>query len=393
MVRNTPVFMTSPGYFFWALLSVVNNSLVLFLMSDVLDYIVSTAWAFYTVLAILCILPSVFIIKRPFKNLVLGRITQFLTVLLAFSAIMYLTLGPNSYAVEFIGGLSNGQELCLIEKHISSDGDGMTYDEYRLYVINLENGEKLSRMNIDSPELLCVKENSVIFFERISAVEYDLKSGEKIYEWSNEKGFEKFPELSSGIYDLNRQSSLASNYINKGFLNITAKNGRKYYFDLLHDSLYEGNYYNNIITDGYSFSEYGVQYKMNSYTVSNYYFVSEVDEIKKLKYEGNYDKDVRFYEGTFLSPSVIALNEKESFFVVKHFETLDKKTAIYTAVNFDFTTRWNINQKDLAIKDKYPETPLPGISFAVEDKLILTFGGAVLCLNSLTGDIRWQNAY
>ena len=143
-------------------------------MSGLLDYIVSEEWAFYIAFLFFASLPSVVLIRPPFKDkLIPKRTVQIGVSVLAFSTLMYILLSHHGYAVQFIQGMSNDEVICLTEEHYEGDGDGGSYETYMLYTIEMKTGECLLRMNIESHEMLFVKENSVVFFLCSSAVVYD----------------------------------------------------------------------------------------------------------------------------------------------------------------------------------------------------------------------------
>lgn len=356
-------------------------------MENILDYISSNIYlgiTFY--IGSLMVAIGIWYFK-PFKSAIKNKIMHITVSVLAFAFVMYLQLGSSGYAVDFIYGLSNDNKLCLIEEHMDSDGE-ISYEAHRLYVIDLKTGKREYRMNIDSPEILCVKENSVVLFERSCAVEYDLNEGKKLREWTKEKGFEKFPELASGIQDLNRQS-LASTHINSAYLTLTAMNGYKYCYDLMTEELTQIDYLPRHDETGWMFSEYGVYLKEKYNTKLSYNFVAKTGEIDQLKFDNGKDSTA-IYDGTFLDPGVVALFENEEFFVVRHYETLANKTAIFTAINFDLSKKWEINQNQLELNKDYGNEAILGVCFANQQQFIATFGGNVVCFNSNDGSILWN---
>ena len=143
-----------------------------------LDYIVSNTWAFMLVFMAVATVPTLVIIKRPFKkNLILGRASQITISALAFGALLYLVMGPSGYVGNFIGAVSNGEKICLIEEHYQGDGDGGSWEAYRLYVLDARDGHRILRMNVETSSILCVTENSVIVpGTGGSALEYNLET-------------------------------------------------------------------------------------------------------------------------------------------------------------------------------------------------------------------------
>ena len=356
-------------------------------MHQILDYIVSNIYLSVTLfIGVLMFIIGIWYYK-PFKSAIANKTMHITVSAAAFAFVLYLNLGPSGYAVDFIYGLSNGNQLCLIEEHMDSDGD-TSFESYRLYVLDLKTGERMYRMSIYSPEILCVKENTVVLFERGAAVEYDLEEGNEIHVWSVEKGFEKFPELVSGINDLNRQS-LASTHINSAYLTLTAMNGYKYCLDLMTEELTQVDYLPRHDESGWMFSDYGIYLKEKYNTKLSFTFQSLSGEIEQLKFDNGKDSTA-IYDDTFLNPSVVALFDTDEFFIIKHYETLANKTAIFTAINFDLSKKWEINQNQLELNKDFGNEALLGVCFASNEQFIATFGGNVVCFNANDGSILWN---
>lgn len=299
-------------------------------------------------------------------------------------------MGPDGYAVQYIGGLTNGKEICLIEMHYQGDGDAGEYEVYRLYVLDLKTGERNSRTSVESQELLCVTQNTAIFFERTSAVAYDLNSGDNVREWSKEKGFENFPELQSGISDLNRHTA-SYQFKNEAWLTITAKNGHQYCYNLLTDELLEIQYPPNKSEGPIVFDENEVSRRSTHQSKEWYFnFEDKTGEIKQLVYHST-DNSRKILEGEYLNPKMIAVYPDQKLFIIQHFTTVENTSAIFTAVTFEQQIKWRITQSDLQTSDKFSDQPLPGISFPINDQLVTTFGGLVILLNAADGSVVWKS--
>ena len=359
-------------------------------MSDFLDYLISTRWLAMSVLLFLLFAIVGIWFYRPFQNMIFNRVIHVVFSVAGFSFLMYMMMGPSGYAVNFVRGLSNGKQICLVEEHYQSDGDAGGSDVWRLYVLDLETGKRIYRMMVDSPEIMYVSEKGVVFFLWNYAVEYNLTDGSMTREWSKEKGFEKFPELRSGIQDLNRHSAWNTNS-NSGYLSITAKDGHKYCFDFATEELIETEYLNEPEKVHYRYDEYGVYYKEpGGYgDLFSYRFKDKTGEIDELVYEKYPNEDLVF-DGEFLYPSVVGLNAESGYFLVKHFTTLEKINAVLTAVNFDLSVKWSVEQFELGVIDEYLENPEIGQCISVNNNYVVTYGGFIVYLNGETGEVIWK---
>jgi hypothetical protein len=358
-------------------------------MSAFLDYLVSTSWLAITVYIFLLFAITGIWFLRPFRSMILNRILHAGFSLGAFAFLMYMHLGPSGYAVQFTYGLSNGEQLCLVEKHWQSDGDAGSSEVWRLYVLDLETGKRIYRMSLESPEILYVSDSGVVFFLWNYAVEYNLLDGTQTREWSKEKGFEKFPQLKSGIQDLNRQSEYYRN-VNSGYLTLTAMDGHYYCYDFATDQLIPTQYIQQADTTLWHYDEYGIyRYDFNRNEERSYRFETKTGEIEQLTYNQRGGIPVTF-NGEFLDPSIVAMNVEKKYFIVKHFTTLDHTNAILSAIHFDLSPKWSVEQASLGVADQYDEKPEIGQCIYVNDNLVVTYGGFVVYLNGDTGEVIWK---
>ncbi|HEY3406176.1 MAG TPA: hypothetical protein VGK59_22470 [Ohtaekwangia sp.] len=339
-------------------------------MENLIDHVVSETWLFMTVVIGALLLAGFFFMYKPFRNNLIDRAIGTVFVLISIYVMIYLTRSEYGYAAEFIEMRSNGNEVCLMERHETGDGDGGTYTMYRIYVLDLKTGKRLLRMTCDYSEILTMTDNGVFIFEPDRVVRYDLFTGKETGEWSAENGFKKFPELKSGINSLGRNSRIIQGR-KKGYLSITAMDGHQFYFDPEDEKLYPGTLPN----EPYDPRTYMFNFSVNT------------GEIKTLMLS-NTD---RAYDGEFLSPEIMLRDDSAEFIIVEHYAALDKRDAILTAISFDLKKIWEVKQSSLGITDKYNENPELGSWLYEGNNLLLSFGGAVLCLDAKTGKEIWRN--
>lgn len=340
-------------------------------MENLIDQVVSEIWLFMTVVIGALLLSGFFFAVKPFKNNLIDRGIGSLMAVFAVFVMIYLTRSEYGYAVEFIEMRTNGKEVCLMERHETGDGDGGTHTMYRIYVLDIKTGERLVREVSNYSEILTMTQDGVFIFEPDRAVKYDLHNGDEIREWTSTKGFEKFPELKSGINNFGRNSRIVDRK-KKGYLDLTAMDGHRFYFDFEDEKLYPGTLPNE-------------PYDQRAYMFT---FSVNTGEIETLLLS-NTD---RAYEGEFLSPEILVRDDSAKFIIVKHFAALDKRDAIITAISFDLKKVWEVRQSTLSIRDKYDEGSLIGVHLYTDSKLLISFGGAILCLDALTGKELWRTA-
>jgi hypothetical protein len=122
----------------------------------------------------------------------------------------------------------------------------------------------------------------------------------------------------------------------------------------------------------------------------SYSFVRENGEIEKLIFSSD-EQEQKEYGGDFLDPELVGCNFDKRILIVKHFQTLKKDETIVTAISFDLKKLWEVRQSELDVVDSFDENPTVGATLSVDDKLILTFGGFVVCLKEDDGSVVWKS--
>ena len=358
-------------------------------MERILDYIVSESWTFYTMFIVLTFVPAILFIHTPVKNLVYRRIIQIGGAIFCFCTLMYLLLSHHGYAVQFVSAVTNGQKIALIELHYEGDGDGGSYETYRLYVVDAKTGERGMRTTVSSSTMLCMSEQGVIFFEWGKAVEYDLNSGKVLREWSQEKGFEKFPELKDGIANLSYQTTNNMSN-NKAWLTIQAKNGHEYCYYLLEDILVEERFPNVQNESEIDFNDYEIHLGNDYYNRTwTFDFRNKTGDIETL-YRTDKSGSVE-YPDEYLYPEIIGAYDDGNLFIIRTYTTVEKKSACYIAISFSGEKLWKLNQEEIISEDNWGTQPSPGIAFTHGQFLYITVGGGIACVDMNTGQLVWKS--
>jgi hypothetical protein len=339
-------------------------------MEDLIDTVVSSTWLFIVLVFAAMMLSGYFFFLQPLSkrwlNITLGIIFAGVFIYI----MIFATRGAYGHAVEFTDIQSNGQQLCLEERHEVGDGDGGTSTVYRIYIIDLKTGKRLLREVLPYANILGLTADSYITYENDEVVKYGLFDGKQIKSWTKETGFEKYDELAPGINAFGRYQQHVNGQT-KAYVKITTLNGREYFFDPSNETLYAERPPDQMI-DQYTFS-----------------FATVTGHIMHLV---RYRPSEKLYDKTLLEPELIFFDEKKNLVVIKHYTTLEKSNAVLTGLTYDLEARWQVEQTNLHLGDKYTENPLYGTSTIIDDNLIVTFGGTVLCLDPTTGTERWRNS-
>jgi hypothetical protein len=338
-------------------------------MEQLIDNVVSSSWLFIVVVFAAMMASGYFFFLQPLRrqwlNMTLGTILACIFIY----TMIFATRGHFGYAVEFIGIYSNGMQICLEEEHEVGDGDGGSSTVHRIYVLEQQTGKRILRKIISNPNILNVTSGAYVVYEYDAVVKYDLFDGQEMKRWSKEEGFEKFPELTSGISALTVYHQEVNGQ-KKGFIAITAMNGHDYYFDTVTETLQ---------------AERPVDEIKDQYAFSISHLTGQIKQLVRNR------PTERIYNKQLLEPEVLFYDETQNMVVLKHYSTLDKSNAVLTGLTYDLHERWNVEQASLGLKDDYEELPLFGSSLISKNDLIVTFGGTVVCFNLITGKERWRN--
>jgi hypothetical protein len=347
-----------------------------------IDKLVSSTWMFLTFLTGLLMLGVFFSAYKPFRvkwhNYILPG---FFFVAFIFSMI-FLTRGPFGNAVEFIQAKSNGKQLALIETHEVGDGDGGTSTVYRLYTFDLRTGKRILRQLQSYSGVIAMTEKMIVFSEADQIAGYDIFTGEEVKVWSKEQGFESYPQLRQGISTLSQTSEQLGDST-FAYLIITAMDGNRYYLDVNTERLIQEDpphHSSPLHTSSLTINE-------NEDERSYYAFQNVTGEIDRLFVDRNGES--KFYKDTFLEPEFIAFDGTD-LVVIRHFETLEKRNAILTAVNLRLEKAWQITQQELIGTVDEEHSAEAGVTHVVGKNLITTFGGCIVCLDIKSGNIIWK---
>lgn len=357
-----------------------NMCFILADFSSSVDTLVSTTWMFMTFLGLLIALSIFFTVYNPFRTKWHNYILPTFFAIAALFSLIFLTRGPYGKAWTFIDAASNEKQIAFIETHEVGDGDGGTSTVYRLYTFDLATGNKLVRQLVDYPRILTMTDKMVVMNEFDGVVGYDIFTGDVLKTWTKESGFEKYPELKVGINNMSASSQQKENHT-EAYITITAMDGNQYYFDIVAEKLHRGT----VPYRADEFSDYSIRLENRDY----YFFQKESGEIDRMTMQG--ERGTIAFQETFLEPKIIAFDGK-GVIVVRHFETLEKKNAILTAVDLGMKKLWDVKQRDLVGVSDDSDDMEAGESIYTNGKLVTTFGGRMICINATDGKVLWQIA-
>ncbi|RAW00901.1 hypothetical protein [Pseudochryseolinea flava] len=345
--------------------------------TSIIDTVVSSTWMFFSYLAVLIAVAITFTVYKPFRTPWMNYILPSLFSIAFLFSLIYLTRGPYGRAVDFIDVASNGKQLALIETHEVGDGDGGTTTLYRLYVLDLKTGNRLVRQVQSYAQIICMTDHLIAIAEPQGVTGYNIFTGDEEKLWSKESGFEKYPELSSGISQL---SYVTIDEHDTALLAITAMDGKRNHYDLSEEKLIPGDHPRR------SHHRYETTAVLEN--GDYYYFKDENGEIGRMTVDRKGQS--KAYQETFLLPRIVFFDESDDVIIVRHFETLGKKNAIFTAVDLELNKLWELKQNDLIGADADDGNARVGIHYKLNERIIITIGSWVISVNAKNGAVYWK---
>jgi hypothetical protein len=278
---------------------------------------------------------------------------------------------------------------------------------YRVHIIDPSTGEKIMRFMLGyKGELICVRGDSLAFSHRDDITFYSIKDGHEYCVWSKETLSKQFSELSSGVDNLiwsggkNPKMELLNQEhpiigTNSLVLEVKSLDGKNWILNPMNGKIIPDQLFNN-----------DVKYKpTNKLYVSDDVISIDDSPVGKPIFElcGNDDQkqicknqDVLNNGLTFLKGKFVAVNEKDSFFLVMHYVTTKQQQFIITSISLDGMNKlWEIKQSSLD-KDKSDDDALAlKPSFAYDNKNGLAYVSlkdAIVCIKTSDGSIVWQSS-
>ncbi len=354
-------------------------------MEDLIDLLLSHTWL-VTILFTIAIFASVGIWLTPRFQPNRFLLLKVVISLALLGPAFYLMFGPAGYAVDFTDADFYGDKAVVLEEHYSGDGDGGSYQENRIYVIDLTTGKRLLRKSVEYTKLLFVNEQGAFVDEYQKGVLlYNLTDWKVLKTWNKETGFEQFPELQSGI---NQISSWNGNSATQHVLQITTQKGRVYYFDLRTQQLSETapkRNYQSTFSDSYL--------NLREAPAKAYYsFVRTTGEILHLQMQKTNESKPTEFAQDFLDPDFVAFDSAQNLFIVRHFETLERKTILLTAFDADLHKKWEVHQSAL-FPALEPRNDAKNIVLFVGKNLWVSLGGFTALLKAKNGEVIWANRF
>lgn len=255
--------------------------------------------------------------------------------------------------------------LIAIDHLNSGDGEGNSWEHYRLHGVELPSGKKLFRtlLGVNYIGIAGYSQNTVWIEVNGEAFEgYDLTTGKKTAKVTKEILATKIPELSVGVESY-------SFLKNKNTLDVRAKNGLTYEVDALKLTVITQK------NEAAMQSEIQPPFKLSS-------------SVRK-KIIGKNDRvlnpNLELIEG-----EILANYPDLKIVTAIGFESTDKKIFTLYGLSFEGKVLWQISQSELKLEDFYSTQNYYNGSIKFDQNLVVGVSGFLVSIDIKNGQVEWK---
>lgn len=287
--------------------------------------------------------------------------------------------------------ISIGKTTIVLFEEYERGGEGPSESVCRMHILNKQTGEKTERFYAGySDGLIGMKGDSVCYKNDDEIIMYDAGKLQKLWSIAEEDWGKHFPELNSGIESMHSNAKYDGPRL--PYINITAKNGNKYWVEPFSKKLLLSEP-KKIHKAGFYSKGYEINYQDTS--GKTFFIVSEghVQGSGRKKILTCNECLVKIAENpseTFLEPKFFGIDTATRIFVFAHYVSTDKKDFTVEAKDFSSKTVWKKTFAELEASDSYSYGHELNV-YATENGIVyFNVGGYVLAIEMKTGKIKWK---
>lgn len=256
----------------------------------------------------------------------------------------------------------------------------------RIHILNTTTGEKKRRILIGpNASFLTASDDSIGTYQYNTISYYSTRNGRKKFTWTENNLPRYYPELASGI-----DHSMWGN--EHKTWEIFSKDGREWNLNTATGILSPGD-------------QKSVSFPASRYVIHDRSIRLNVEgsyrDLITLSYKNNNQLIRYIYNGTgdclnetatFLEGSPVAVNSRDSSFIIVHYETTDKDRFILTCMQLDGTQKiWEHRQREWQSTYTFDKGLPP--QFAHDEKagnIFFNIGRTIYALSMKEGALLWQ---
>lgn len=285
--------------------------------------------------------------------------------------------------------LINGKLLVL--DHIMTLGSRYDAGEprSRIHVLDPKTGTKIIRFPVgNDARLIGAHGDSVAVTRYGDAAYFSLTSGKEYAVYSRETLPGLFPQLSSGIHNFMWGDG-------RNIMEITSENGKSWNLYTATGMLYAAEKSRKRTADHSSARLYihDKEIRCDDQSFGSAYLkLSGTASNQHQFYICNRNDSVLNAGEVFLDGQPVALNLKDSSFVILHYETLKKEKFILTCMSLDGKRKiWEIRQSTFNSEYKYPEAYEPHVeSDETSGTLWFSLDKELIAVGLNDGKLKWR---
>jgi hypothetical protein len=284
----------------------------------------------------------------------------------------------------------------FVRDYVKSSGSKATFGSpsYRMHVIDPKTGEKKVRVLLGGVgTIIGIKGDSLVLSYSNAVVFFSFKTGKELCEWTAKTLPQVFPQLSSGVGELSVDKETKQ-------IALTSLDGNQWTLDILSRSLVRGTPADTPDVSGPDMirvDKHGLSVLRggHSYMLAT---LCAKDGSEHQQLLCGHIGDIINKDEIFLDGQIVAFSQKDTCFIVMHYETIKKLKMIFTCMSKGGKAKsWEVRESQLrpsrnSMSYLSSDEPLPFSCCTdhANDLLIITMDIEIIALRMRDGSIAWR---
>jgi hypothetical protein len=366
-------------------------------MYEILGYLFSNLFSILGFIAVIVIISVWLSNKKPFKTERANKIYTKVCIGIGMGLVVFPLFSSLGFARGFDSIKLSSKHIILAESRSKGTGT-KKHDITRFYILDRITGQRIYRKHIFGQATICASHGDTLLLKNMSLFSLltgkyqliDVNDFSTIKVLSEKNLIREFPELNPGIDDIAIARNI-SNEKDSYCLTIYSKNGKSYSYLPFENKLTEGNYYYPASAGNYSDRRFSL-FKTTVYW--------NADPNNEIKYElGGGNGKVRslflnkkvIKKAAYLGGEFMDFDTISKGLTIRHFFDTDEEDFMLVRLDSGYKECWSLDKTSAQLKDAF-SADWEELNVFARDETNFYFnsGGFVVCVNKISGQIKWK---